>query len=512
MKLTLKLPATAPQGQAMLWRLFEAVTRPTFLVTAAVLLLALVVGVATPAYVGLMGTSPGKLLALPALIVLGLFLLYDKRALIIAILLFRSIGDPLLETTKISVGGTQVGLGLGINLVVMLIASLFVLERPKEFPKALARGWWPFMILAAIGLVITPNKGEGVRVLLAVFSYFSMFIIGTYLTRSRDDFKYCIKLVIASSVLPMIWAVIDMALHARTTQFRLEGAFTHPNIMAFYLTLIISLMLYVLKGSAFTLSRGQRFGATCYMLVQIALLLLTQCRSAWIACAAIFVMYAVIFERKYLLYLLLMPLVAALIPSVRDRILDMTGGNGDDVYMYARLNSFAWRVILWEAGLKWMEPVRYLFGYGLEAFRYHSQTFFPLSGGIDWSPHNLLVQWLFDIGLVGLGAYLFTFWKCIARLRGMYRVDRLASVVFIATMIAHLIVSMSDNLFAYLVFNWYFWFIVGSACTMAPVAIKATRRYIAPGAPPGAAPDVARGIAPGMAAGAAAVPPMRAPR
>ena len=518
----LRLPAGAHGGQAMFWRLFDAAMQPTFIVTAAVLLLALLVGLATPAYVGLMGTSPGKLLALPALIVLGLFLLYDKRALIIAILLFRSIGDPVLETTKISVGGTQVGLGLGINLVVMLIAALFVLERPKEFPKSLANGWWPFMVLAAIGFGITPNKGEGVRVLLAVFSYFAMFIIGTYLTRTREDFKYCIKIVIASSVLPMIWAVIDMALHARSTQFRLEGAFTHPNIMAFYLTLIISLLLYVLKGSLFTLSPGQRFATTCYMLVQIALLLLTQCRSAWIACAAIFVMYAVVFERKYLLYLLLMPVVAALIPSVRERILDMTGGNGDDVYMYARLNSFAWRVILWEAGLKWMEPVRYLFGYGLEAFRFHSQTFFPLSGGIDWSPHNLLMQWLFDLGVVGLGAYLFTFWHCIARLRGMYRVDRLGSVLFIATMIAHLIVSMSDNLFAYLVFNWYFWFIVGCACTMAPVAIKASRRYVAPGAVPGLAPPFGPGLNPGLnpplnsglAPGAApvAAQPLRAPR
>lgn len=478
------LPRSLHDVEVLLVALFHKVTSRSFVVSTLVVMLGLLLGVITPTYVALMNGSPSKLMALPALLVLGLVLLYDKRALLILILLFRSVGDPVLEATKISLGGAQVGVGLGINLVVILIAALFVLERPKDFPKPLANAWWPFIIIAIIGFAVTPNKGEGIRVLLAVFSYFSMFLIGTYMVRNKEDFRFAVKLVIGSSILPSLFAFVDIALHARNSSFRLESAFTHANILAFYLTLIISLLLYVLKGGGFVLTKGQRLGVTAYMLLQIVLLLLTQCRSAWIACAAIFIIYAIFFERKYLLYLLLMPVVAALIPSVRDRILDLTGGNGSDVYMYARLNSFAWRVILWEAGLNWMEPARYLFGYGLEAFRFHSQTFFTLAGGIDWSPHNLLVQWLFDIGVVGLGTYLLTFWKVIGRLKGMLATDKLAAVLFIATVIAHLIVSMSDNLFAYLVFNWYFWFIIGGACSMAPIIVKTRKRWQAPVAAP----------------------------
>jgi hypothetical protein len=32
--------------------------------------------------------------------------------------------------------------------------------------------------------------------------------------------------------------------------------------------------------------------------------------------------------------------------------------------------------------------------------------------------------------------------------------------------VQYLIVSFSDNMFRYLVFNWYFWFIVGGACSL----------------------------------------------
>lgn len=466
------LPKALPDARTLFWSAFDRVTSHTFLVSAAVVLLAVVLGIMIPTYVGLMGTKPGKLLALPALILLVAFLLWDKRALLITILLFRSIGDPILESTKVSLGGMQLGLGLAVNLLVIFIAGLFVLERPKEFPRVLANAWWPFIILATIGFVITPNKSEAIRVLLAACSYFAMFVAATYLVRTKDDFRFAVKLVICSSILPTLYAFVEVALHMRNSSFRLYSTFGHPNILAFYLTLVISLVLYVLKSNTFTLKPGARFALTCYMLVEIGLLLLTQTRSAWIACAAIFVIYAVFFERKYLLYLLLMPVVAALIPSVRERILDLMGGNGDDVYAYARLNSFAWRVLLWEAGLRWMEASHYLFGYGLEAFRFHSQTFFTLSGGIDWSPHNLLVQILFDMGLVGLGAYLYTFWRMIGRLRGLITIDRLAAVLLIANVIAHLIISLSDNIFAYLVFNWYFWFIVGGACSLAPQLLK----------------------------------------
>jgi len=190
--------------------------------------------------------------------------------------------------------------------------------------------------------------------------------------------------------------------------------------------------------------------------------MLTQTRSAWIACFALFFAYGLFFERRYLLYMVVIPLFALLIPSVRERFLDL--GAGNEVVQYAKLNSFAWRVYLWESGLKWMQSGKYLLGYGIDSFQHYSPTFFPLAGKTNFNAHNLYVQWIFELGALGLLAYLWLFGRVLWILRKMLSMNKLGGFVMIALVIQYLMVSFSDNLASYLAFNWYFWFVVGSAC------------------------------------------------
>ena len=152
-------------------------------------------------------------------------------------------------------------------------------------------------------------------------------------------------------------------------------------------------------------------------------------------------------------------MVALLVPEIRDRLLDL--GSGTEAVGYAKLNSFAWRLSIWESGLQWMRPSHYLFGYGVEAFRHFSQTFFPSANKMDWGAHNVYVQWFFDAGVIGLCAYLFLYARMVLALKALFKADRLASFITIAIVIVYLVVSSSDNMFGYLVFNWYFWFVVG---------------------------------------------------
>ncbi|NYE62161.1 O-antigen ligase [Duganella sp. 1224] len=458
-----------------------SLTRRNVLIVAAAIGAGLFFGLLVPVYAGLMGASVAKLAALPAVLALLLLLVYDAKTLFIGILLFRSVGDIVLETTRFSVGGADLGVGAFVNAAVIGMAVLFSAQRPHWFPRKLAGMWLPFTLICLGALVIAPVKGEAIRVFLALLSYLAMFISGTYLVRSRDDFVRVVRLVVLSSILPACYAFVDIALNHADVPFRLRSTFGHANIFAFYLLLILSLSLYLIKSPHVTLRPLWRWTLTGYMVLLLGMLVLTQTRSAWIACVAVFAIYALFFERKYLIYLALAPVLALMIPTVRDRIMSLDSGN--DAVQYAKLNSFAWRVLLWESGLHFMRPVRYAFGYGLEAFRYYSLDFFPLAGGINWSPHNLYVQWIFDIGLVGLTSYLSIFARVLLRIRKLLAVDRLAAVILIAVTIAYLIVSASDNLFAYLAFNWYFWVVLGSACALVSVELDA---------PPAAAGSVRR--------------------
>jgi O-antigen ligase len=446
--------------------LLKSVFRQSNLLILGLILLALLIGAAMPLYAGAMEGHAAKLAAFPALLVFSLLLLYDRRVVLLLILLSRSGGDIFLELTKFGVGGVQIGVGGIINMVVILIAVLFVLEKPQLFPKKFGWMWAPFIIYGVFSVAIAPAKGDAIRDYLGLLSYFAIFICSSYLVRSPEDFRKMLWIVIFSSLLPSLYAVVDVGLHARLGGFRLKSTFSHPNIMASYLVLIISLLLYVLKSPAFALKQLARMTVTAYIGYLLLLLLLTQTRSAWIACFAVFLMYAICFEKKYLFYLLFLPLLI-LVPAVRERFVDLETGN--QVGRYANLNSFAWRVNLWKQALHWYQPTRYLIGYGLESFRFFSTTFFETAGGIEWNAHNVYVQYFFELGIVGLISYLRIFWKSLVQIKDLLKIDRLATYIFSATIFEYLIISASDNVANYLVFNWYFWFSVGCTCSLVNV-------------------------------------------
>jgi O-antigen ligase len=276
-----------------------------------------------------------------------------------------------------------------------------------------------------------------------------------------------VKLVLLSSLLPAAYALVDIAggLGGGLHGFRLKSTFSHPNIFAFYLTLVLLVALYALKSPVVALRGARRALLLCYLPFLLGMLLLTQTRSAWVACFAIFAMFALLYERRYLVYLAAAPLLALLVPGVRERVLDL--GSGNEVVQYAKLNSFAWRLQIWEYGLRWIRPENLPLGYGLGAFKHFSPVFFPYSGGVNFGAHNIYVQILFELGAAGLAAFAWLFARLVGTLRRLLAVDRLAAFVALALVVEYLIISASDNVLAYLAFNWYVWFMLGAACAVA---------------------------------------------
>lgn len=428
-------------------------------------------GAVIPIFVGTVGDRPGALAALPAVLLLGMLLIYDYKKLLMLILLFRSVGDRVLDSTQFGAGDTHMGIGGLINMVVILITCMLILEKPNVFPTRLARYWVPVLLMMGFGVVISYEKANAIKEYLGMLSNFAIFIIAIYTVRSNEEFNKAIRLVVWSSVLPSLYSLVDAALHMRDSGFRLESTFTHPNILGFYLTLILVLCLYMLKSPLFKISSLGRIVVSCYMPVLLAQLLLTQTRSAWLACFVLFVLYALLFERKYLLYLLLLPLAVAFIPAVSERLADL--GQGNEVVGYARLNSFAWRQLLWKSAIDWMEPQRMIYGYGLDGFGHFASTFFPMDLSIRWDAHNVYVQFLFEIGVIGLLCYLWLYVRVLWTLRAFARMDRVSGFFLLAIVLQYLIVSYSDNMFRYLVFNWYLWFVVGGACSLVELHLRA---------------------------------------
>lgn len=440
--------------------------RPTYLMVAAVIVIAVFLGLFTPLFVALTDGKISKLVALPAVMLFGLMLLYDRKLSLLVIMLFRSSADNVLELTRFAIGSYPLGIGALINGCIIMIAALLVFERPKETPSSAYAAWTPFLIVLAVGVAISPVKGDAVRMYLVMFSCFAVFVAGFHCVENKADFRRCVKLIVWSSVIPVLYSAVDIALNHSSAEFRLRSTFGHPNVLAFYTTVVIALTFYLLKTPPVTgrARAGDKLILSFYLVLLLAVLALTKTRSAWAATALTFGLYALIYERRYLVYMFLLGLCALMIPGVLDRFTDLEQGN--TVGTYANLNSFAWRVYLWQTGINWMSHSSYLLGNGFQSFKEYSVIFFPFAGKTNWGAHSVYVQLFFELGAVGILAFGWLYFRVLKELVKLVKIDSLAAFSLIMVVVNFLICCYSDNMLDYLVYAWYLWFAVGAGCAL----------------------------------------------
>ena len=277
--------------------------RPRYLAFVGLMALAVLLGMFTPVLVQIMGNKPTKLLALPAAMIFGLMLAYDRKLSLLIIIVFRAGIEQALTATQLSLGGIPLGVGGLLNGCVIMIAVMLVIEQPKMVPRRAFLIWMPFLLMFVVQLLPSPSVGEGVRQILQVLSYYAIFISGFYFGRTPAEFRRMIKLVVWSSAIPALYAVYHVAFNF-SSEYRLRSTFGHPNVLAVYMTVVISMAFYLLQTMEKNAAGWRRVGLACYIFVLIGMLLLTKTRSAWAATAVGFALYGVIFNRRYLVYMI----------------------------------------------------------------------------------------------------------------------------------------------------------------------------------------------------------------
>lgn len=403
-----------------------------------------------------------------------LLLLLDKRKLFYVLMLSRASLDPLLNTTKLS---GSIGVGALLNGFMILLGALFMIDDPRLRTRKMLMVWLPMLTVMGVTSLYAPEFGPAFRLFLSTMATAAVFYVGASLVRDPADLRRMIYVVLLSAVAPALYAFVDAARNfgaVGESGFRLMSTFTHPNILAFYLVLVLALQLYLLCGAMAETSPSIRTLLYAGIPVVLVLIMLTGTRSAWLAAAVLLLGYGSLFDRRWLILALLVPLFALLIPGIQDRVVDLLQGN--NYAQGVKLNSFAWRQMIWEKGIGWMSPTSYLTGNGLNSFVYYSPYFFPLAGDMNPGAHNVYVQLLFETGVVGVMAFL---WQQIGLLRTVaapFALDRNGTMLMCSTVVVYVTVALSDNLISYLAFNWYYWLIGGAAWSYAAVRIDGQSR------------------------------------
>ena len=438
-------------------------------------LLGLAAGAVAIGYLTVMVSSmapdkPAMLAVLPLMLLTGFLFVYSREAFLMVVLLVRAGANPIFEETRLAAIG---GLGGLLNALVILLAGLIIARDPKRVPRAAWLIWLPFIAMQALGIVYSPEKVQAIRLYLGQLSVVALFLVSFYLVTEEADLNRLLRLVTWSSVPVALVTLVYIGLGRTAGSVdgfesgagRYGGPFPHANILAFYLVLCLGVLLYRWKSGQIGRQPVTLMAVTGYMLLLIGLLFATKTRSAWISVMFLFVVYGLFRERRYIVYLVIGGMLSMLIPEVRERVMGMTQGN--EVVQYAQLNSFAWRKLLWTDALTWMSPSRYLTGYGAESFQQLSTTFFSMAGRVKWGAHSAAVQVFFELGAIGLGAFCWVYWRTGRMIAMLWRARPLLALVGLSLLGANFLVSLSDNMLFYLIYNWYFWLTMGAICALA---------------------------------------------
>lgn len=386
--------------------------------------------------------------------------LYRFSPMLFVVLFLRASLDPALNSMKVG----SVGLGALLNLLVVTYFLFVCLKERFLLPRAFFVVWGAFITIGLFSILRSPDKITSLRSFFAVLTYLSVFSMSFYFCRTKNDLAFIVKFIILSSLIPFAFTFLEFIFPSGSTTkngFRLFGSFSHPNIYAFYLVLISSLCLFVLKQRILIFEQNFKKITKIILMFSVVFLILTKTRSAWLGFAVVIAVYGLLSNRRYLLYLVLTSFVAMMVPSVQERILEIFAGNSvDDLAFGESLNSYAWRKLVWAASWDYI-ITKPFFGHGYDTFSYYFLDFFPLKEKTSFDAHNTYVQIAFDMGFLGLIAYVYIFFSIIFRFVRYFKVDRQGGGLLLGLTLSYIVVGYSDNMLFYLSYNWYFWLLLG---------------------------------------------------
>lgn len=420
--------------------------------------------------------------------------------LVLPALILRPGLETLLGLVHIDLGPASLTLGFLFNILMVTVAVLLagyalLVDRRYQRPLVtIALIWAPLLFGNLIATFHSPQPAGALQVLFNSMTYASVAYIALSYAPSVDRATLT-KGVALTGVVPLLTGLAQLV--TGTAGPRLQASFTHPNVLAFFLLILISFLIHALV-SGYVRSRPWIALIAALLLLGGVELLLTGTRSAYIATYMAVLLYLLWRKPILVLPMLILPFLALMVPGVSDRMQDALNGSSPVSYDYLvsamrgdvqdsgqiLLDSGTWRRYLWKAAWPWIER-QFLLGYGLSSFQFYSRDFFPLAAGEGSGAHNIYVQMLFEGGIVLLAGYLTTYLSVIVmhvRRLGLAAAD---SYYAILLMLVFAFASFSDNMLYYLSVNIVMWFVVfallGSKATV-PSAGDGSRRSVASGA------------------------------
>ncbi len=388
-----------------------------------------------------------------------LFSLINYRWGFFIFLFIRPLIDFATEQKLFSVGSVTVNL-LFVYGGLMLLFSLLVLganyQELKE--KKIRSLWLVFIFWSLISLSYSFDLFSSVKELSRYLSIFFSFALGAILIKKSGDLTRLIKVIIFSSLIPALVALSQYIYGNGLIEDginRLYGTMAHPNMLAFYLLLPITLSVFI-----FLTVNKKRVEAYLYLAIALFLsfiLVYTYTRGAYVALLLIFILIGLLKYRKFLAVAgvgLILFYVASTTFQQRFNTIFQADPSG----------SISWRISLYRDSLSYVmvSPIIGQ-GVGLAETVIAANRDFRLGAT---QPHNDYIRLALDGGIIGVVIYLLLIAALFFELIKLYKLEnrvrlKMLNIFILAFTVSLYAMSIGDNILNDTTLEWQFWALIG---------------------------------------------------
>jgi len=377
------------------------------------------------------------------------------------LILLRPCLDFFTDRT-VNVGSFNINFASAFAILALVFSAFVILKNVKKIKKIpLLSPWLIFLFVLIISLVTSVNITSGITELSRLLTILLLFVASFILIEKNKDLSILIKVIIISAIVPAIVAFFQFFTRTGLTipfegvYNRAFGTFAHPNLLAFYLLIALTLCFVV-----YLTSDKRKMAIIFYGLLSLfflAGLAFTYSRSAWIGLVVIVLILGLIRYRIFLIFaIIILAFSYFSVEQINIRIKDLR-----NVTPYS---SIQWRFDLWEDGLEYAKQKPVL-GYGVGTSKeIIMKNRGPRAGSPD--AHNDYLRIGIEAGVIGLIAYLILVLSLIITLLKAYakqKRPRLKTLTFIILIlvISYSIIGFGDNILANTALQWSLWVLLG---------------------------------------------------
>jgi O-antigen ligase len=332
-----------------------------------------------------------------------------------------------------------------------------------------------YIILSFTGISVSSGIQESIRVLSFIILYF----VGWVYVSNQNKFLNIIKLIIYSSIVPLIVAYIEYfsgsGLYTNPGfENRIAGTFGHPNVLAYFSVIILALISAIWFSKDNIISKLEKEIFALIGILYVIVLLITFTRGAWFGLILfIFLMSLAQYPLKtikissiitgvglsliFTYNFLASPNIIDLRPLDQLPIINRVTGlfNADPS------DSVIWRLNMWDdAYNKALESPIIGFGTGSSEI-IMEQTRGTFRGSLE--VHNDYIKIFLEQGIIGFIIYIILIITILFTLYYKYIKDKNIYTLTIATLMTIIYtVSLWDNLLRGTVLMWIVFLLLGA--------------------------------------------------